>query len=128
MSAKIESIHALAASLAEGESEAEWRSASSRAYYAAYHRALISVVSCPENSHLKMGSHERITDRFLLDGSNAARSIAYVLGSMKKQRHIADYEIDGDFFQCYARSQVSNFDALSDRLDSFDALSQVKSA
>ncbi len=128
MSTDISSIHELAVRLANGTEEADWRSASSRAYYAGYHRAMLSANHCPDNSNQKMGSHERLSDRFSLHNSVGARSIAYVLIGMKKQRHVADYEIDGHFFQSYAKGQVATFGALNEKLVSFDDLNQAKTA
>lgn len=117
-----------ASTLSEGEGEVDWRNAASRAYYAAYHRALLSVSACPDNSHLKMGSHERLTDRFDLLKTTPAKSISYVIQSMKRHRHIADYEIAGHFVKSIGVNQVAQFDALEERLAAFDLSHSSKTA
>ncbi|MGF6116708.1 hypothetical protein ABIE30_000624 [Janthinobacterium lividum] len=113
---------------AEGEHEVDWRNAASCAYYAAYHRAHLSVSVCPDNSHLKMGSHERLTERFNLQKTTPAKSISYIIQAMKRQRHIADYEISGHFVKSIGINQVAQFAALEERLKAFDISHTSKTA
>lgn len=106
--------------LSNGSTEIEWRNGASRAYYAGFHRALLSVSYCPDNSNYKMGDHERISERFKLEGSKKAKSIAYVLEAMKKHRRMADYEIDDPFFQHSAQNVVALYSQLEKHLNEFD--------
>jgi uncharacterized protein (UPF0332 family) len=128
MSVTYSDFYNFAANLAAGANEIEWRNSASRAYYAAFHRAQETVDLCPDNAHLKMGSHERVTDRFDLHKSVPAKSISYVLQSMKRIRHCADYEIADEFAQSLAVNQVAQYVALVSRLDAFDSTFQAKKA
>jgi hypothetical protein len=120
------------AEFAEGllgtDTEISWRMSAARAYYASYHRSKKSADHCPDNAHLHMPSHERLTERFLAYGTPGAKSIAYVLQTMKKVRHIADYELDDPFERCGAVNQLAQHKVLVQKLDSFDAMILAKSA
>lgn len=128
MSVTYRDIFEFAKALADNDSEIDWRNCAARTYYAAYHRAKQSVNVCPDNSHLKMGDHERLTVRFQLHDAKAARSIAYVLQSMKRVRHTADYEIEDAFEKSLAVNQLNQFNSLVDRLNSFDHVHGTKTA
>lgn len=117
-----------AAGLIERDDEISWRMSAGRAYYASYHRALRSVGQCPDNENFHMGSHQRVTDRFLAHGTNGAKSIAYVLQAMKKVRHISDYELEDPFEKCNAVNQLAQHKVLVQKLDSFDSVATAKSA
>lgn len=110
----------IAASLAGGSTEIEWRVSASRAYYSSFHQAQTTVDLCPSNDHLAMGSHERISERFLSHGIIAAKSISYMLQAMKKIRHIADYEISDSFQQELAFKQISSMEGLNSKITEFD--------
>ena len=120
MSITHDDLYKLGQSLESDDSELAWRASTSRTYYAAYHRGLESVIHCPDNSNQKMGSHERLTNRFDLHGAKGARAISYVLLAMKRVRHIADYEIADHFDKGLATTQLSQYKTLVDRFNSFD--------
>jgi uncharacterized protein (UPF0332 family) len=120
MSVQPSDFSQIATTLANGSTEIEWRVSASRAYYASFHTAQAAVDLCPNNNHLSMGSHERITDRFLLHGVNSAKSISYMLQAMKKIRHIADYEIEDAFQKELAIKQISSMEGLNLKLIEFD--------
>jgi hypothetical protein len=103
-----------------GASEIDWRMAAGRAYYAAYHRARSSADLCPNNDAFAMGSHERVSDRFMRDGSRPAKSIAYILISMKKFRKLADYDLDETFDQSAAVNQIAQYRVFLNKLNEFD--------
>jgi uncharacterized protein (UPF0332 family) len=108
--------------------EIDWRMAAARAYYAGFHRANLSVRFCPENAHLAMGSHERLTERLKLHGSINAKSMAYILAAMKKTRVVADYEISDDFELSTAKNQLAQYHVLCQKFDSFDEICSEKLA
>jgi len=128
MTVSFQSFADFASSLISSDHEIDWRMSAARAYYASYHRARLSVDFCPDNSNLRMGSHERITDRFTAYGSNGSKSLAYVLLAMKKVRHTADYELDDPFERSSAVNQIAQHKAVVQKLDSFDAAASAKSA
>lgn len=128
MTVSYQDFEKFAAGLLTSSSEMDFRMSAARAYYASYHRALQSLHYCPDNSHLQMGSHERVTERLIAHGTLPAKSIAYVLKSMKKIRHIADYEITTTFDKCDAENQISQHQAVVKRLDAFDQSCAAKLA
>jgi hypothetical protein len=117
-----------AAKLAEANTEIEWRNSASRSYYGSYHRALQSAELCPDNSHLRMGTHERLADRFFQHADKAGKAICYILKTMKRHRTTADYELSDHFAQSTAKAQAAQYSALVQRLDDFDAAHQAKQA
>lgn len=121
MSVTPQEIYTLASPMAEGVSEAEWRFGASKIYYAAFHKSLEYVDLCPDNTHLTMGSHERLSDRFMSQNTSLSKGVAYALIAMKKIRKIADYEVDGEFPQRDALQQRSSYLHLEKRLDAFRA-------
>lgn len=128
MSVTYEDFFEFAKPLADNTAEIDWRNSAARTYYAAYHRAMQSVDICPDNAHLKMGSHERLSARFDLHHAKVARSISYMLQSMKRVRHLADYEIHENFEKSLAVNQLSHLNTLIDRLNSFDNMHKTKTA
>lgn len=101
--------------------EMNWRNSASRAYYSAYHAAQDHVDNCPDNSHLHMGAHERLSNRFELENSQPARSISYILVAMKRVRHQADYDIADGFSKDIAVKQLAQLPLLQSRLQAFAA-------
>jgi uncharacterized protein (UPF0332 family) len=128
MSVDYQSFAEFASKLLSSESEIDWRMSAGRAYYASYHRALLSTQYCPENSHLAMGSHERVSDQFIKHGTTSARSIAYILQSMKRLRHIADYNLQNKFDRGNATSQLAQHKLMVQKLDQFDSQAISKTA
>jgi len=114
--------------LEKSDTEVAWRNSAARAYYAAYHRAQFSVGYCPDNSHLAMGSHERLADRFILHKTTPAKAISYMLSSMKKLRHIADYENEDEFPKTLATGQLTMYLTLVSKLETFDSSQTAKTA
>ena len=101
MTITVEDLLNVSESLLQGQSEAEWRSGTSRAYYAAYHECKLGASELPDTSHfdLRGGTHARLIDQFhsyRTPGSpegKQSRKIAYILRDLKRRREDADYEI-----------------------------------
>lgn len=86
----------VAEGLIEGPSEAHWRSATSRAYYAAFHHARDALadksLTVPSNSR----SHQMVY-RCLNNASNPELDKAATgLGTLRTSRLHADYDFGGD--------------------------------
>lgn len=128
MSVSVQDILDFATRLADTDEEIGWRNSVARAYYAAYHRAKVTVELCPSNAHLRMGDHERVHDRFDLHGAKSAKAISISLQNLKRYRRIADYEIEDPFEKSLAVMQVENCKKLIERLVSFENLSKSESA
>ena len=112
-------LAALARDLARGDNEVDWRSSSSRCYYAAYHLASSHAEKCPHTDNASTGSHAQLARRFQLQGSKDARVIAEALTLMKRQRHAADYMINTPFAHKDVEDQLSKFTHLARRIVSF---------
>jgi uncharacterized protein (UPF0332 family) len=105
--------------LVRSKDEIDHRNAAGRAYYAAYHLSGTILDRCPNNDHLAMGSHERITERLRLQGSPLAKSLMYILTSMKSTRKTADYEIADPFPATEAENQLKLYAAYAIKVAEF---------
>lgn len=82
--------------LQASESEASLRSATSRAYYAAFHCARARADQCcptVDRDQVSGGSHEQLIHRYIAAGTPQAKSIAYMLRDLKAKRVLSDYEL-----------------------------------
>lgn len=108
----------LAASLANGSTEAEWRTSVSRAYYAAFHtaselmRALGFVVPKADRAHAY--AWLRLSNCKNLDVSKAGRN----LNELRSRRNEADYDARATIAEASAEHAVKLADAAIDILDS----------
>lgn len=84
MSIEVTDLIGLAQQLSAGNSECEWRSGASRAYYAAYHKALLVADRCLPPSPYVSGEHQRLTDRYIAEGKKG-KALAYMLIDLKKK-------------------------------------------
>lgn len=120
MSIAVSDLLTLASQLANGSAECEWRSAASRAYYGAFHKALeVADAHLPANP-LAIGEHEKLTERLKAQGLKG-RSLAYVLIDLKKVRTHADYHLATQFAQCEATDLIAACNAFLPRADQFAA-------
>ncbi len=119
MSVDYSDFQNMAKQLFNGSDEIDWRVSASKAYYSAYHCALTAADLCPPNGHFKLGSHEGLSDRFKLANTSATKSIAYTLITMKRVRHLADYNLNKDFPKTDAELQLSTLDLFIARIVSF---------
>jgi uncharacterized protein (UPF0332 family) len=120
VSISIQDLLSLASSLAAEPGECEWRSAASRAYYAAYHKALTVAEACLPPNPFAGGEHERLTERFK-QHSSKGKQIAYVLIDLKKTRTIADYKLASAFQQMDAADFIPRCEVFLEKVDEFHA-------
>lgn len=118
MSINIQDLLTLADTLSNGAGECEWRSAASRAYYAAYHKALDAADACLSANPYAGGEHERLTERFKLH-SKKGKQIAYVLIDLKKTRTIADYKLATSFQQADATDFIPRCEVFLEKVGEF---------
>jgi uncharacterized protein (UPF0332 family) len=72
--------------------ESTWRTVSSRAYYAAYHRALMTAAHLDQNLNASYMKHEDLIVWYLLQTHNPlSQTIGQQLDTLKKMRVDADY-------------------------------------
>lgn len=93
-----EALLAAADAIGQGNSEADWRNAASRAYYAAYHRCR-SVAQDARLSLSETGSVHTALVSVLTHGlnPNSLKSLGYMLDQCRLRRADADYQIHQDF-------------------------------
>lgn len=99
--------------------EIDARNCVSRAYYGAFHAALVVAdAHYPDaGAHLGgMGVHERLIGRFLASSELKAKSVGYLLRAMKSERVRADYETQINVTSGDADAAMANVEVLTQKL------------
>lgn len=96
----------LAEKLVVGTTEAEWRSAVSRAYYAVFHVARKLLVSCGFNVKRGEQAHAYLWLRLANCGNPDLQTAANRLTNLRGDRNRADYEFQQTFGQSKAHAAV----------------------
>ncbi len=84
---------ALAEELIEGDTEAHWRSAVSRGYYAAFHVARLLLGRCGFRVPESERSHKYVSDRLSNSGDPAVNRAGLDLDGLRDERNRADYDL-----------------------------------
>ena len=106
-----------AEALAEGSSEVDWRNATSRAYYAAFHR--VRPIAEGLGFSARRGSVHLDIVRSLTDlrNSQSIKSLGYMLDECRRFRARADYEIDEEFSPRYCQTVLEQARRMLARAD-----------
>jgi len=96
----------LAAKWVAGPTEAEWRSAVSRAYYAAFHVARKLLLQCGFAVPRSERAHGYLWLRLSNSGDSDTQLAGARLGSLQGERNRADYDLDHPLPQLDAAFQV----------------------
>lgn len=113
----------LAKELSEGESETEWRSSVSRAYYASYHQLLDFPEEFDMLSEPGLGSHDQLFKTLRAakcrgGKSNTIKGKLIVLGNemlqFKQQRTLADYRLNDTITQSDAQVAVATAESVAE--------------
>ncbi|MXW49882.1 MAG: hypothetical protein F4X81_10595 [Gammaproteobacteria bacterium] len=98
-----------ATSIAKGDQEVDWRNATSRAYYAAYHRCRL-VAQEARFSLTEAGSvHAALVETLTTPLSSAPlKSMGYLLEQCRRRRVRADYRIDENFSRDIANAVLAD--------------------
>jgi uncharacterized protein (UPF0332 family) len=96
---KPEAFLAVAKDLANGSREADWRSAVSRAYYAAFHASLTAINNCGVRFGKSSAAHEKLAICLQHAGSSQVTTAGMQLGSLRTARNEADYDLHSRLFQ-----------------------------
>jgi uncharacterized protein (UPF0332 family) len=107
----------VAEALARGDSEAEWRSAISRAYYAAFHGARRLLMNCGFVVPRADRAHAFLWMRLANSGDPAIQQAGGWLDSLRGQRNEGDYDLGASFSAATARLHVQLGKAILDVLD-----------
>jgi uncharacterized protein (UPF0332 family) len=106
--------------LLEGESEAAWRSAVSRAYYAAFHVARELMI---RNGFVVQGgeaAHAYLWRRLSNGGNREVQTAGNRLNLLRGVRNQADYQLDASFSQALADAQVQTAQDIVDLLEALN--------
>jgi len=90
------------------DSEAAYRSATSRAYYASYHEALDVAVKQGFNSPTEFSCHGQLAVHFAQRGGVHERGISSQLSSLRRKRNRSDYNLDMNVTELAARSSIED--------------------
>lgn len=83
--------------IGHGKSEVDLRNATSRAYYAAYHRCRLLAENLPAPAAHQGGVHRIVIDTLTENKSWKLKSLGYMLDQCRKLRVEADYDINSEF-------------------------------
>ena len=102
----------------DGTGEVDWRNATSRAYYAAFHRCR-SAAGAAGLSTAQTGSvHAGLVGELTAPLSpNSLKSLGYMLEQCRRRRNEADYDIDRDFERLDAEWVVKECQRIVDKAD-----------
>ena len=107
-----------AAALGCGNSEADWRNAASRAYYAAFHRcrsvAEDARLTFPERGSVHAGLIDVLTHNL---NPSSLRSLGYMLAQCRSRRVEADYRIHEDFPRNLAETVLADSRRILDKAE-----------
>ncbi len=101
-----EDFLALAEMGVKGSTEAEWRTAVSRAYYAAFHKARKLFIGLGFQPPKGDQAHAYLWLRLLNCGNQQVQLAGSNLNSLRRYRNQADYDVDQKLIQANARLQV----------------------
>lgn len=109
-----------AKSIAKGDQEVDWRNASSRAYYAAYHRCRLAAQQARLSIAETGGVHAALVDTLTAPLSSAPlKSLGYLLEQCRRRRVKADYHIDDVFPQDLADATLADSERILRKADAF---------
>lgn len=108
-----------AAVLGLGNSEADWRNAASRAYYAAFH-SCVSVARHARLNFADTGSVHAALIGALTDGLSPTplKGLGYMLEQCRRRRTDADYRIEQEFPRQIADTIVADCRKILEKADS----------
>jgi uncharacterized protein (UPF0332 family) len=96
----------LAEILVQGTTEVEWRSALSRAYYAAFHVARQLLMQCGFTVPRADRAHAYLWLRLTHAGDADVQDAGSDLNGLRSDRNIADYDLGRPLLQVMAANQV----------------------
>jgi uncharacterized protein (UPF0332 family) len=101
-----------ALTLLGGTNEVDYRNAASRGYYAAYHACIPVAKYLPDYADVSGGSHKRLIERLCASNNMKHKTLGYSLQQIKALRGLADYEINDDFPEKYAKTVITTADRI----------------
>jgi uncharacterized protein (UPF0332 family) len=111
--------------LSMGLREADWRSAVSRAYYAAFHTARLFLQQCGFDVPLADQAHAYLWLRLSNSGHPDVQTTGTSLARLRQMRNTADYNLDHSLEQSIAMDYVVAAEKVVELLESVPALPHV---
>ena len=108
---------ALAARLAAGPAEADWRTAASRAYYAAFHTARQLLSDLGFTVPREERAHKYLSFRLMNAPVGQAVRAGLDLDQLRTERNRADYDLNSPFRQPAAMQHVQSAGQVIQALD-----------
>ncbi|MBY0227850.1 MAG: HEPN domain-containing protein [Gemmataceae bacterium] len=110
-------FHRAAEEFVEGDSEAHWRSATSRAYYAAFLVGRQVLQRCGFRVPRADGAHNYVIWRLSNSGDCDVRGAGSELDILRTSRNQADYEVELNVAQWEAEARVESAREIIETLD-----------
>ena len=108
----------VADSLLESHTEAHWRSAVSRAYYAAFHVARRFLSQHGLTVSMTANAHREVRDMLKLSGIPFVRKLGMKLDGLRTRRNEADYAVDEKLTPETSRKAVARARRIMSGIDS----------
>jgi len=112
--------------LSAGSKEAEWRSAVSRAYYAAFHGARLLLQNCGFAIPRGEDAHSYLWLRLSNAGHPDVKDAGKQLNQFRQMRNWADYDLDRQFDQATAMGYVVTADGIVELLEQIGNESSIR--
>ena len=109
--------------IGQGKSEVDLRNATSRAYYAAYHRCRLLAENLPALAGHQGGVHRFVIDTLTENKSWKLKSLGYMLDQCRKLRVEADYDIKSEFQHQDAHNVLAVSEKILKKADSIPSRS-----
>ncbi len=111
----------VAEDLFEGDTEAHWRSAVSRAYYASFHAGRHLLEKCGFRTPESERGHRHVSDRLSNSGHDGIRAAGVSLDTLRGFRNLADYNLSAVFSRLTADRQIEAAKAIIEALEAVEA-------
>jgi uncharacterized protein (UPF0332 family) len=115
-----------ASRLASSPEEADWRSAASRAYYAAFHAARDLLTALSFRTPRADRAHNYLYVRLNNCGEPSVRRAADLLHELRSLRNAADYDVRSPFTAQEARASVTDAGEVLRTLDNLAPAERVQ--
>jgi uncharacterized protein (UPF0332 family) len=112
--------------LANGADEADWRSAASRAYYAAFHAARDLLTDLRFRAPRADRAHNYLYARLNNCGAPLVRRAANLLTDLRTLRNVADYDVRQPFAARQASASVTDTEEILRILDALTPAERVQ--
>jgi uncharacterized protein (UPF0332 family) len=111
----------VAEDMIEGDAEGHWRSAISRAYYAAFHVGRELMARCGFRVPESERAHKHVNDRLMNAGHEGVKEAGTSLDILRRRRNDADYHLTTPLSRLKADQQVETARSIIEALEAAEA-------